>query len=79
MVWRSHLLMKLEMPGSQFWILKPHIANKKLDIFTRKRGNFSIFGGKIKDTYRVLTGFYGLRTMPNKLQKKLKIISFLYQ
>ena len=49
--------------------LKIAYSQLKLCEQTSKQCSFSIVGGKTTATYRFLTGFYGLRDMPNEFQR----------
>ena len=42
-----------------------------LDLLTTKRCNFQNIGGESSDTYRFITGFYGLTVMPTEFQKTM--------
>ena len=49
--------------------LKNAYSQLKLCEQTSKQCNFSIVGSETTGTYRFLTGFYGLRDMPNEFQR----------
>ena len=46
----------------------------KLNPELAKHCNFQIIGGNATGTYRVITGFYGLTTMPTEFQKVIDLI-----
>ena len=51
--------------------LKYVYSQLKLAADTAKQCNFNIVGGKATETYRFLTGFYGLVDMPAEFQKAM--------
>ena len=70
----SQQITKVEQDGpAWFPVLDLQYAYRQLpsDKETAKHCNFSIVGGDIIETYRFLTGFYGLPDMLAELQRAL--------